>query len=112
MKLLLDENLPVKLKHRFLEKGLKAYTVRDMKWLGKKNGELLDLMIEHSFTTFITIDNNLSFQQNFNNYPLQVAVIISKDNTYETVMEIFNGIVELLQTSFSGARSIIHPDYK
>ncbi|MGN6532725.1 MAG: DUF5615 family PIN-like protein [Ginsengibacter sp.] len=41
MKLLLDENLPVKLKYRFTEKGINAFTVRDMRWLGKKNGDLL-----------------------------------------------------------------------
>jgi len=35
MKLLLDENLPVKLKYRFIDKGFDAYTVRDMNWLGK-----------------------------------------------------------------------------
>jgi predicted nuclease of predicted toxin-antitoxin system len=40
MKLLLDENLPVKLKYRFIDKGFDAYTVRDMNWLGKENGEL------------------------------------------------------------------------
>lgn len=60
MKLLLDENLPVKLKYRFIEKGLQAYTLKDLQWLGKKNGELLQLMLLNDFTTFITIDNNLS----------------------------------------------------
>ncbi len=42
--------------------GIEAYTARDMQWLGKENGELLNLMIANSFTGFITIDNNLSFQ--------------------------------------------------
>jgi predicted nuclease of predicted toxin-antitoxin system len=52
MKLLLDENLPVKLKYRFKEFGWEAYTVRDMQWFGKENGELLQLMVLNSFTTF------------------------------------------------------------
>ena len=52
MKLLLDESLPVKLKHRFIEKGYETFTIRDMKWLGTKNGELLSLMLENNFTTF------------------------------------------------------------
>ena len=43
MKLLLDENLPVKLKYRFIENGIEVFTARDMQWLGKENGELLDL---------------------------------------------------------------------
>lgn len=100
MKLLLDENLPVKLKYRFLENSLEAYTLKDMQWLGKNNGELLQLMTSHQFTTFITIDNNLSFQQNFNRYPLQVVVIIARDNTYETIIEVFDDILEQLRAIF------------
>ncbi len=65
MKLLLDENIPVKLKYRFIETGIDAFTIRDMKWLGKENGFLLKEMISKKFTAFITIDNNLSFQNNF-----------------------------------------------
>lgn len=40
MKTLLDENLPKKVKYDFGE-GYEMKTVRDMGWLGKKNGELL-----------------------------------------------------------------------
>jgi predicted nuclease of predicted toxin-antitoxin system len=84
MKLLLDENLPIKLKYRFTERGINTFTVRDMKWLGRKNGDLLKAMIENDFTFFITVDNNLSFQNNFKNYPM--AVIIPR-NSYNTIME-------------------------
>ncbi len=67
MKLLLDENIPVKLKFRLIEDGFITFIVRDMKWLGKENGELLKLMKSNNFTAFLTIDNNLSFQNNFHN---------------------------------------------
>ena len=42
MKILLDENLPRKFK---IDLGgeHEIKTVRDMNWLGKKNGELLEL---------------------------------------------------------------------
>ena len=44
MKILLDENLPKKLKADFgTEHEVKM--VRDMGWLGKKNGELLGLIV-------------------------------------------------------------------
>jgi predicted nuclease of predicted toxin-antitoxin system len=39
MKILLDENIPTKVKFDFGE-GYEIFTVRDMNWLGKKNGEL------------------------------------------------------------------------
>ncbi len=109
MKLLLDENLPVKLKYRFRDQGFNAYTTRDMQWTGKENGELIRLMLLSAFTTLITIDNNLSFQQNFIKYPINVLVFVSNDNTYETIMEIFTISTEKLKTGFTGVQVVIHP---
>ena len=43
MKLLLDENVPKKLKYDLSE--FEVYTVRDKRWNGIKNGELLELML-------------------------------------------------------------------
>ena len=112
MKLLLDENLPVKLKYRFNEKGINTFTVRDMKWLGLKNGDLLKEMIANDFTFFLTVDNKLSFQNNFNNYPMTVIVLITPDNTYDTIMESFTKIFESLKESFTGPKTIVHEKYK
>lgn len=111
MKLLLDENIPVKLKYRFIENGVEVFTARDMQWLGKENGELLRLMIENNFTCFITIDNNLTFQNNFINYPFGVIVLVAPDNTYETIMEFFDQIISETKEIFTGAKSVIYPDY-
>ncbi len=69
-------------------------------------------MLINYFTTFITIDNNISYQQNFNNYPIQVAVLIAKNNTYDTIMEFFYDIIKHIKEGFSGPRLIIHPDYE
>ena len=55
MKILLDENLPVKLKFDFGE-GFEMFSVQDMKWQGKSNGELLGLMTFNGFDAFVTID--------------------------------------------------------
>lgn len=43
MKLLLDENLPKRLKQDFSEH--EVYTVRDKGWSGVKNGELLNTSV-------------------------------------------------------------------
>ena len=112
MKRRLDENSPVKLKYRFNDAGLTALTVRDMQWLGRKNGELLQLRQAESFTTFITVDNNLSSQQNFVNYPLQVIILIAQDNVYETIMEFFPDILEKLKEPFTGPQTVVHPSYR
>ena len=47
MKLLLDENLPQRLKTDFSE--YETHSVRDKGWVGIKNGQLLQLMIEYGF---------------------------------------------------------------
>ena len=54
MKILLDESLPRKLRYDFGEEH-EVLTVRDKGWLGKKNGELLKLMMEDEFELFVTV---------------------------------------------------------
>ena len=58
MKLLLDENLPKRLKTDFAEHDI--YTVREKEWNGIKNGELLQLMVENSFNALLTFDKTYS----------------------------------------------------
>ncbi len=83
MKLLLDENLPKRLKADY--PNHEVYTVRDMNWNGKKNGELMQLMLENSFDALITFDKNLQYQQNFTKYSIPVIVLNAMDNTYITL---------------------------
>lgn len=83
MKLLLDENLPKRLKTDFTEHSV--YTVSDLGWNGKTNGELLKLMTEQQFEVLITFDKNLQYQQNLFKYPIPVIVLNASDNTYLTL---------------------------
>jgi hypothetical protein len=62
MRILLDECAPRPLKREFVE--YKIRTVVEMGWSGKKNGELLRLMIQEGFTILLTTDQNLRYQQN------------------------------------------------
>lgn len=63
MRLLIDENLPKRLKLDFPEH--EVFTVRDKNWNGVKNGELLKLLTEEGFDALLTFDKNLQHQQNF-----------------------------------------------
>lgn len=83
MKLLIDENLPKKLKFDFPEHEI--FTVSDMGWNNKKNGELLKLMLEQEFEVLLTFDRNLQYQQNFAKYPITVFVLNAEDNAYITL---------------------------
>jgi hypothetical protein len=80
MRLLLDENLPKRLKTDFSVH--EVYTVRDKGWNGIKNGQLLQLMAEGGFHALLTFDKNLQHQQNFQRYTLAVFVLSAFNNTY------------------------------
>ena len=79
MRILLDENLPLKLKADF-GPGYEVKTVRDMNWLGTKNGELLNLIEANEFDIFVTIDKNLKNQQNLSNFHFSVFLLLAIDN--------------------------------
>lgn len=68
MRLLLDENLPKRLKQDFSEHEI--YTASDKGCTGISNGRLLELLIENDFNALITFDKNLQFQQNLKRYTI------------------------------------------
>ena len=105
MKLLLDENLPKRLKSDFLSHQI--FTVRDMGWNGKKNGELMKLLIENNFDALITFDKNLQFQQNFEKYQLPVLVLNASDNTYLTLQQLTSKINILLEAKLNIGVTVI-----
>ncbi len=95
MKILLDESLPRKLRNDF-DEGHEVWTVRDMGWLGKKNGELLKLISENSFELFATVDRILPYQQNLQRLTFTIIVLRAKDNTRETLRLLISKIFERL----------------
>ena len=86
MRLLLDENLPKRLKLDFTEHEI--YTVHDKQWKGIKNGELLKLLIDNSFDALLTFDKNLQHQQNFSEYGITVFVLTAKINSYTVLTKL------------------------
>lgn len=96
MKLLLDENLPRRLKEDF--PGHEIYTVRDMGWNGIKNGQLMRLMIEDGFDALLTFDKNLQHQQNFKKYTITVFVLSAVSNTYNVLTHLSPSIIKALET--------------
>lgn len=86
MRLLLDENLPKRLKFDFSEHEI--YTVRDKGWNGIKNGELLKFLLENDFDALLTFDKNLQHQQNFAKYTIAVFVLSAKINSYEELNQL------------------------
>ena len=96
MKILLDENLPKNLKADF-GSNFEVKTVRDMKWLGKKNGELLGLITFSGFDFFVTIDKNLRHQQNLEKFNITVFLLLAFDNRRETLQKLVEKIKDRIK---------------
>jgi hypothetical protein len=77
LKLLLDECIDRRLAKEL--EGHEVKTVPQMGWAGIKNGELLTLA-EKEFDVFITVDRNLSFQQNLPKFNTAVLVLHAFSN--------------------------------
>ena len=95
MKILLDENIPAKIKFDFGQ-GYEVRTVRDMGWLSKKNGELLGLMTFNGFAFFITVDKNLAKQQNISKFDVNIFLLFARDNKHQTLQPLIEKVKNLI----------------
>jgi hypothetical protein len=77
VKVLLDECVDWRLARDIVGHDVK--TARKMGWATIKNGELLTLAADH-FDVFVTVDRNLSFQQNLGSLPIAVVVLRAETN--------------------------------
>jgi hypothetical protein len=94
-KVLLDENLPIKLKYR-LQDSCEIYTVKDKGWNALENGDLLDAMEKEKFDYLITSDKNLQYQQNITKYNIGFIVLDVVNNNYETIVPLIDEIKLIL----------------
>jgi len=59
-------------------------TTFEMGWANLSNGSLL-AQARQSFGVFVTVDQNLQFQQNLKTLPLPVVLLVAPDNRFETL---------------------------
>lgn len=76
MRLLLDECVPRPLKREL--PGHDVSTVAEMGWSGKRNSELIRLVVAQGFGAFLTVDQNLPFQQNLRAAGIAVIVFVAR----------------------------------
>ncbi len=77
MKVFVDECVDWRLARDIV--GHEVKTARKMGWLTIKNGELLALAASE-FEVFVTVDRNLSFQQNLPAFAIAVIVLRAPSN--------------------------------
>ena len=95
MKVLLDEDLDVKLRFRF-GPAHEVSTVRHMNWLGKKNGELLALIQEAGFGVLVTGDQNMPYQQNWQGRSFAIVVLATHPKRYDIHLSLMPQVLKLL----------------
>ena len=73
MRVLLDENLPHKLRTGLL--GHEVMTASYMGWNGIANGRLLSLAESHGIDVLVTGDNNIAYQQSMAGRTISVVTL-------------------------------------
>lgn len=104
MKILLDECLDRRFARELL--GYEVKTVPEMGWAGVKNGQLLTLA-QLEFDVFITVDRNLSFQQNLSQFDLAVVVLQAQSNRLVDLQPLGSQVVAILDCLVKGQVAVI-----
>lgn len=104
MKILLDECIDRRLAREFVDYDVK--TVPQMGWAGIKDGQLLALA-ESEFDVFITVDRNLSFQQNLPQFDIAVIVLQASSNRLAELKPLAPKILAILSEAAKGQATII-----
>lgn len=112
MKILLDENIPKRLRFRVQGRtGIaEVKTINEMGWNGKTNGELLLLLTSNGFNVLITLDKSLYQQQNLTNFSVTVILLRVKTNKYEDIQPVLPQLFDSLRERPEGKLIVIQPD--
>lgn len=95
MRVLLDENVPRKLKYRFAPR-YEVATVPEQGWSGLLNGALLRAA-DAEFDAFVTLDRGLEYQQNLGGLSLRIVIIRTGSNKYEALLPLVPSIQVALE---------------
>ena len=101
MKVLVDECVDWRLSREIVGHDVK--TARQMGWSTIKNGELLALAAKE-FDVFVTVDRNLSFQQNLPAFAIAVIVLRAKSNRLSELQPL---VPELLASIPTAKRGVV-----
>lgn len=77
-----------------------------MGWAGIKNGQLLTLA-EAEFDVFITVDRNLSFQQNLPLFNIAVIVLQAASNRLADLKPLVSEVLAILATVAKGQATTV-----
>ena len=94
MRVLLDENLDWRLMRSL--PGHVVESVPRLGWAGIQNGELLRKAAENGFDALITMDGNLSYQQNIKSLEIAVVVLRAPSNRLVDTERLIEKVLAIL----------------
>jgi predicted nuclease of predicted toxin-antitoxin system len=95
MRVLLDECVPRKLRRELSEH--EVLTVTERGWSGIENGELLALA-EAEFDIFLTVDQNLKYQQNLTSINIGLILLVARNNRLKTLLPLIPDVRSALES--------------
>lgn len=104
MKVFLDECADWRLSREIAGHDVK--TARQMRWSSIENGELLALAAKN-FDVFVTVDRNLSFQQNLPAFEIAVIVLRATSNRLADLRPLVPGLLASIPLAKRGVAMFI-----
>ncbi len=107
MRVLIDEDLDVRLRHFFGE-GVEAETVQYRGWKSLDNGDLLEVAQEE-YDALVTMDTNIRHQQNLTHFAIAVVVLRAEGDNIEDLKPLMPKVNGLLADLKPGRLVEIYP---
>ena len=96
MRVLLDECVPPRLRNDL--GGHEFKTVAELGWRGKRNGELLRLMIREGFQVLLTTDRNIPYRQNIRKAGVSNLLLVGQGNRRRDLIPLIPSALAALAT--------------
>jgi hypothetical protein len=77
--------------------GHDVSTVGERGWASKRNSELLRLILAEGFDAFLTVDQNLPFQQNVAASGVAVVVVVARTNRLKELRPLVPAMLDALR---------------
>ena len=104
MEILLDECIDRRFAREII--GYDVKTVPQMGWAGVKNGKVFALAVEE-FDIFVTVDRNLSFQQNIPQFDIAIVVLQAPSNSLAALKPLAFKLLAILESVSKGQVTIV-----
>jgi hypothetical protein len=104
VRVLIDECVDWRLSRDLIGHDVK--TARQAGWSAIKNGELLALASQQ-FDVFVTVDRNLSFQQNLVALPIAVIILRARTNRIADLRPLIPALLAAIESAEPGVARVI-----